>query len=95
MKGNTIAQFIDDLLLTGGPEKEFTFRGKRYFLETIWRDEKQMNEMYIFEVSETNPVIFSCFGKRFEDCVREFEKACIFDGLNIYQAEQEIEVIFG
>ena len=95
MKGNTLAQFIDDLLLMGGPEKEFTVRGKRYFLETLWHDENQMNEMYIFEVSETNPVIFRCFGEKFADCVREFENARIFDGLTIYQAEQEIEVLFG
>ena len=30
MKGNTLAEFINDLLTMGGPEKEFEFRGKKY-----------------------------------------------------------------
>ncbi len=34
MKGNTLAEFMDDLLVSGGPEKEFVFRGKRYFMES-------------------------------------------------------------
>ena len=95
MKGNTLAEFIDDLLLMGGPEKEFVFRGKTYFLETRWREHLKMNEMYIFEVSDTDPIVFSCFGSNFEECVKQFEEAKIFEGMTIYQAEQEIEVLFG
>lgn len=33
MRGNTLTEFMDDLLTMGGPEKEFLFRGKRYFME--------------------------------------------------------------
>ena len=33
MKGNTLAEFINDLLTMGGPEKEFEFRGKKYMME--------------------------------------------------------------
>lgn len=95
MKGSSIDEFIADLILMGGPEKEFTFRGKKYFLETRWHEELKLNEMYIFEVSDEDPVIFSCIGKNFEECVRQFEEAKIFEGLTIYQAEQEIEVLFG
>ena len=34
MKGNTLADFIDDLLSMGGPEKEFVFRDRFFFLES-------------------------------------------------------------
>lgn len=33
MKGNTLSEFINDLLTMGGPEKEYEYRGKRYFME--------------------------------------------------------------
>lgn len=32
MKGNTLTEFIDDLLTMGGPEKEYEYRGKN----TCW-----------------------------------------------------------
>ncbi|MDO4177601.1 MAG: hypothetical protein Q4D21_00250 [Phascolarctobacterium sp.] len=95
MKGNSLPEFIDDLLTAGGPEKEFIFHDKRYFLETIWHEDLQENEMYIFEITDNDKIVFSCFGKNLEECVRQFEKAPIFDGLNIYQVEQEISVLFG
>ena len=38
MKGSTLAEFINDLRTMGGPEKEFTFRDKRYFLETTFHE---------------------------------------------------------
>ena len=28
MIGNTLSEFVDDILTMGGPEKEFLFRGK-------------------------------------------------------------------
>ena len=34
MKGNTLSEFINDLLTMGGPEKEYEYRGKRYFMES-------------------------------------------------------------
>ena len=47
MKGNTISEFINDLYSCGGPEKEFTFRGKRYFLETTTKDGTDLLELYV------------------------------------------------
>ncbi len=49
MKGNTMEQFIDDLLTIGGPEKEFIFHSKLYFLETMFRDERGFLELYVDE----------------------------------------------
>lgn len=95
MIGNSIGEFIDDLLSMGGPEKEFVFRKQRYFMETTWRPEIQKNELYCVNLSDEAHPVYSWFGNSFEECVKQFEKAAIFEGLNIYQAEQEIEVLFG
>ena len=95
MKGSTLAEFINDLRTMGGPEKEFTFRDKRYFLETIRQKETGLLEMYIFEVSDTDPIIARFFGKDFGECTDKFEEAKIFDGKTIYDVEDEIEVLFG
>ena len=96
MKGNTINEFIGDLLSMGGPEKEFIFRSQRYFLETIFNHKENINELVVFECCDkANPYIYRCKGKNLKDLVNQFEKAKIFDGMNIYEAEKEIEVIFG
>lgn len=39
--------FIDDLLTMGGPEKEFVFREKIYFLETVFDLERSMKKLYL------------------------------------------------
>lgn len=101
MKGNTIGEFIDDLLLTGGPEKEFTFRTKYFFLETTSNRESGTLEMALDEYDNTAPenkkyiCTHSFAGDNFAECVAKFENAEIFDGMTIYQAEQEVEVLFG
>ena len=103
MNGNTIGQFIDDLLLMGGPEKEFVFRNKFYFLETTTlpsQKEPQLR-LTIDEYDNGNPgqkrfLHSYCFdGSNFTECVSKMEEAAIFEGLTIYQAEQEITVLFG
>ena len=35
------------------------------------------------------------WGADLRECVHKFEQAEVFDGLTIYEAEQEIEVQFG
>ena len=81
--------------MMGGPEKEFIFRDKQYFMETTWHLDKLKYELYCVEISNDVKPVYSWFGNSFEECVRQFETAAIFDGLTIYQAEQEIEVLFG
>ena len=96
MKGNTISEFINDLYACGGPEKEFTFRAKRYFLETIMVEGTDLLELYVAEIKENaDNVVFSFTGKSLHDCVAQFEEAKIFDGKTVYQVEKEIEVLFG
>lgn len=96
MKGNTLGEFMDDLLTMGGPEKEFAFNGKMYMLETYYDHDNQLYEMVVVEFSTPDePCVFSCKKKTLAECVETFEHAAIFDGKTIYEAEREIEVLFG
>lgn len=96
MTGNTLKQFLDDVLTMGGPEKEFSFRGKRYFLESQPYDkDPNQSELVVFQCFGNEEYIFRAHGKDLKECYDQFVKAKIFDGLTIYEAEQEIEAIFG
>ncbi len=96
MKGNTLTEFMDDLLTMGGPEKEFLFRGRRYFMQAIpYKPDISLVEFEIVECYGEYNDLFRCHGKDCAECVSQFEKAPIFDGMTIYEAEQEIEVLFG
>lgn len=95
MTGNTITEFMNDLLSMGGPEKEFTHNNKRYFLESCYHEDKEMIELYIFEIKGNNREKFSFWGKSFQECVEQFEQAPIFDGKNIYDVEKDITVLYG
>ena len=55
MKGNTLSEFMDDLLTCGGPEKEFTFRGRQYFMEARYHSDTGMTELYL--------ILTFCFGR--------------------------------
>lgn len=54
-----------------------------------------LTELVIFECFGDENYIFRCLGKDFRECFEQFEKATIFDGMTIYDAESEIEVLFG
>lgn len=95
MKGNTFAEFIDDILSIGGPEKEYIYKGKKYMLECEYNKDKKMVEMVIFQCFDNGEYIFRCFGKNFRECFEQYENAKIYDGKTIYEAEKDIEVIFG
>lgn len=94
MKGNSFSQFMDDLFLAGGPEKEYCYLGKKYMLETSF--EHGLYTMVIFECNNDDPTyIFSHTSSNIIDCVSAFEKAKIFNNKTIYDEEKNIEVLFG
>lgn len=95
MTGNTLAEFMNDLLSMGGPEKEFVYNNKRYFLESCYHEDKDMIEMYIFEIKENSKMEISFWEKSFDECVKAFEKAPIFNGKTIYEVEKDITVLYG
>ena len=96
MIGNTLSEFTGNILTMGGPEKEFLFRGNKYMLQ-CQKDEANpsLTELVIFECFGNENYVFRCHGKDFRECFEQFEKATIFDGMTIYDAESEIEVLFG
>ena len=96
MKGNTLQQFVDDILTMGGPEKEYLYRGKLYMLEcNIDLQDNSTIVLTIFQCFGKEKVIFQCKGKTFRECFEQYEKASLYDGQTIYEAEKEIEVVFG
>lgn len=101
MKGNSINEFIDDILTMGGPEKEFIFKEKYYFLETLLDKTTNLDCLHVYEYDNSDPknkryiCTYNFTGHSFSECFYKFEKAKIFEGLTIYQAEKDIEVLFG
>ena len=100
MKGNTLGEFIDDILISGGPEKEFVFRDKYYFLEANYKTKDTVElriDEYVRREDDASNYLksYSFIGKDLYECVNKFESAKIFKGLNIYEAESEIEVLYG
>lgn len=59
MTGNTLSEFIDDILTMGGPEKEFLFRGKKYMLQSqTYSHDSKLIELVIFECFDNENFIF-------------------------------------
>ena len=72
MKGDTLTEFIDDLLTMGGPEKEYEYRGKKYMLECQpYEEDTTQIELVIFECFGDENYIFRCHGKTLKDCVTQ------------------------
>lgn len=53
-----------------------------------------LTELVIFECFGDENYVFRCHGKDFRECFEQFEKATIFNGMTIYDAESEIEKFF-
>lgn len=97
MEGQTFSEFMDDLYACGGPEKEFTFHGKRYFLQAECRKNSDLIDFVVCEYrkGEVDDALYIFPGKNIRECVEKFEKAKIFAGKTINQVEQEITMLFG
>lgn len=89
MKGKMLSEFIDELFVN--PEMEWVYHNTKYLISgysseknlyTISADILGSNGHNVFEVTNTNR----------NECVAKFEEAEIFDGLTVYEAENDIEV---
>lgn len=92
MKGMLVKDFIEALYNCA--EIEYLYHSKRYMLE-MWNNGNGMYCLTIDTVELKSKKIFSLDNKSIYDCVRIFEKAKIFNGKTIYEAESEIEVLYG
>ena len=101
MKGNTINEFMSDLRYNGGPEKEFVYKDKWFFIEGDSKDNDGKTylrvEKYTRKDDDAGDYLDTYWfgGASYAEAVEEFEKARIFDGKTIYEAEKDIEVLFG
>lgn len=92
MKGKSLREFIDELYYN--PELEFVFDQKHYILSGYINQDRT----YTLEMSEIDcngKKLFCVTNKDRNIVVAQFEQARIFNGKTIYEAENEIEVLYG
>ena len=93
MKGNDLDQFIDDLY--HNPEKEISYRGVRYMIRGYFSPGANVYTLEVNTIEKSPRTLFSHTSSERRECVRSFVSAKIFDGKTIYEAEQDIEVLYG
>lgn len=93
MLGNNLNEFMDDMY--HNPEKEIIYRGKRYMVAGYSDKECELYTLEVYTIDKDCKELFKHTSKERNECVEKFEKAKIFDGKTIYEAEKDIEVLFG
>lgn len=93
MFGNDLNDFIEDLY--HNPEKEIVYSGQRYMVEGFVNDTGELYTLEVYIIGNGCKELFSYTSKMRHECIEAFEKAKIFDGRTIYEAEKDIEVIYG
>lgn len=102
MKGNSLNQFVSDMLEFLGPEKEFTC-GNKYYIIQGDRLQPGSNitglrvDVYENINDDAGEFIEDYFfpGEKNDECFEKFVKAKIFDGKTFYEVENDIEVLYG
>lgn len=92
MKGNTLNEFIDSLYWNC--DKEIAFQGSKIMIEGWLNQEDSSYTLRAYECSEGFPELFIKTDADRSVCVAAFEEAKIFDGKTIYEAEDDIEVLY-
>ena len=92
MINEKFSDFLNSLYTS--PEIEHTFRGKTYFLEW-WTNKDSTYTITLFICYEKNSLMFEETFPTLRECIEYYKKAKCYEGLTIYQAEKEIEVLFG
>ena len=93
MHGNFLNEFIDDLY--HNPEKEIAYNGKRYMIAGFVNETDGPYTLTVYTIEEDCKTLFLFTSKDRQECVNAFENTKIFDGKTIYEAEKDIEVIYG
>ena len=91
MQGKKLNEFIDSLYFN--PEMEFAFSNKRFLISGYYENNEYTLRIDSIETDSVNVFFVKC--KNAQDCVNEFEKAKLFDGRTIYEAHDEITVLYG
>lgn len=92
MTGNTISEFIDSLYLNC--DKEIAYHGGKIMIEGWLNPENSTYTLHAYKCSEGYPELFLKTDADRTVCVSAFEKAEIFDGKTIYEAADDIDVLY-
>ncbi len=93
MKGNTLNEFIEDMF--HNPEKEIIYCKKKYMVIGYVNQIGELYTLEVYTIEKNFKELFKFSSKKRHECVEQFENAKIFDGKTIYEAEKDIEVLFG
>lgn len=93
MLGNDLNEFMDDMY--HNPEKEISYYGKRYMITGYVDETCEFYTVEVYTIETECKELFKFTSKSRFECVEAFEQAKIFDGKTIYEAEKDIEVLFG
>ena len=92
MLGKKLSLFIDSLYVN--PEMEFEYFNKRYLVSGYCDEDSE----YVLQVDTVEPnskTVFFSKKKTARECVEDFEQAKLFHGRTIYEAHNEITVLYG
>ena len=92
MQGKKLSLFIDALYIN--PEMEFEYAGEKY-LVSGYRDDNNEYLLRVDTIEASSRQIFFIRDEDVQKCVAAFEQARLFDGRTIYEAHDEITVIYG
>ena len=93
MKGNSLNEFIDDLY--HNPEKEISYQGVRYMIRGYFSPNTNVYTLEACTIEISPRTLFSHTSSERHDCVKSFVNAKIFNGMSLYEAEKDIEVLYG
>ena len=89
--GKELTLFIDSLY--NNPEMEFEYLEKRYLVSGYMENNDYILRVDTIEKDSKN--VFVIKNPSRQKCVEAFEKAPIFGGKTIYEAESQIKVLYG
>lgn len=92
MKGKNVSEFMDELYVN--PEMELVYHSAKYLISGFV-DDKGHYTISVDLLGENGHNIFDETSINRNECVAKFEEAKLFEGLSIYEAEQDIEVLYG
>ena len=92
MEGKNLSEFIDSLYFN--PEIEIDYSNKK-FLISGYRDDDNNYVLRVDTITASSEHIFFAKNSDIQKCVEAFEKAKLFNGNTIYEAHDEITVLYG
>lgn len=93
MLGNDLNDFLNDMYYN--PEKEIVYDKQRYMVVGYIDETGELYTLGVYTIEKNSKELFKCTSKERSECVEAFEQAKIFEGKTIYEAEKDIEVIYG